>query len=175
MFISEIPFRTSSNKFESLAAHDALVEAHGALNVIAVSLMKIANDVRLLSSGPRCGIGEISIPENEPGSSIMPGKSIFISEIEALVSDRFAKDLDILIQRFLTSNNNVVILSRIKSILMMCIKPSSFGNIAVTRFLFCRSFHVLRGEAVKTKFQVFDLTGLESNPHYSALKVNMLP
>ncbi|CAC5363867.1 E4.2.1.2B [Mytilus coruscus] len=71
---TKIPFRTSSNKFESLAAHDALVEAHGALNVIAVSLMKIANDVRLLSSGPRCGIGEISIPENEPGSSIMPGK-----------------------------------------------------------------------------------------------------
>ncbi|VDI72265.1 fumarate hydratase, class II, partial [Mytilus galloprovincialis] len=70
---TKIPFRTSSNKFESLAAHDALVEAHGALNVIAVSLMKIANDVRLLSSGPRCGIGEISIPENEPGSSIMPG------------------------------------------------------------------------------------------------------
>lgn len=61
-------------QFEALAAHDALVEAHGALNVIACSLMKIANDVRYLGSGPRCGLGELSLPENEPGSSIMPGK-----------------------------------------------------------------------------------------------------
>ncbi len=68
------PFRTAENKFESLAAHDAIVEAHGALKTLAVSLMKIANDVRMLSSGPRCGIGEITIPANEPGSSIMPGK-----------------------------------------------------------------------------------------------------
>jgi fumarate hydratase class II len=65
---------TAENKFESLAAHDALVEASGALKTVAVSLMKIANDVRLLASGPRCGIGEVSIPSNEPGSSIMPGK-----------------------------------------------------------------------------------------------------
>jgi fumarate hydratase class II len=68
------PFTSAENKFEALAAHDALVEASGALNTIAVSLMKIANDMRLLGSGPRCGIGEISLPENEPGSSIMPGK-----------------------------------------------------------------------------------------------------
>ncbi|MDE2030445.1 MAG: class II fumarate hydratase, partial [Alphaproteobacteria bacterium] len=68
------PFVTAANKFEALAAHDALVEASGALNTIAVSFMKIANDVRLLGSGPRCGIGEIMLPENEPGSSIMPGK-----------------------------------------------------------------------------------------------------
>ena len=67
-------FVTAPNKFESLAAHDALVFAHGALKTLAASLMKIANDVRWLSSGPRCGIGEIRIPENEPGSSIMPGK-----------------------------------------------------------------------------------------------------
>lgn len=57
-----------------MAAHDALVEAHGALNVIACSLMKIANDIRYLASGPRCGLGELNLPENEPGSSIMPGK-----------------------------------------------------------------------------------------------------
>jgi fumarate hydratase class II len=57
-----------------LACHDTLVEVHGALNVIATSLMKIANDIRLLGSGPRCGLGELSLPENEPGSSIMPGK-----------------------------------------------------------------------------------------------------
>lgn len=63
-----------SGQFEALAAHDALVEAHGALNVIACSFMKIANDIRYLGSGPRCGLGEISLPENEPGSSIMPGK-----------------------------------------------------------------------------------------------------
>jgi fumarate hydratase, class II len=68
------PFRTAENKFEALATHDAMVEAHGALKTVAVSLMKIANDIRLLASGPRCGIGEILIPENEPGSSIMPGK-----------------------------------------------------------------------------------------------------
>lgn len=61
-------------QFEALASHDALVEAHGALNVVACSLMKIANDIRFLGSGPRCGFGELSLPENEPGSSIMPGK-----------------------------------------------------------------------------------------------------
>ena len=68
------PFVTAKNKFEALAAHDALVEASGALNTVAASLMKIANDVRFLASGPRCGLGEIILPENEPGSSIMPGK-----------------------------------------------------------------------------------------------------
>ena len=69
-----LPFVTAENKFEALAAHDAIVETHGALKQIAVSLMKIANDIRLLASGPRSGIGEIHIPDNEPGSSIMPGK-----------------------------------------------------------------------------------------------------
>ncbi len=72
--ITGLPFVTAPNKFEALAAHDALVELSGALNTVAVSLMKIANDIRLLGSGPRCGIGEILLPENEPGSSIMPGK-----------------------------------------------------------------------------------------------------
>ena len=67
-------FITAENKFEALASHDAMVEASGMLNTVAVSFMKIANDIRLLGSGPRCGIGEISLPENEPGSSIMPGK-----------------------------------------------------------------------------------------------------
>ncbi len=71
---TKIPFVTAPNKFEALASHDALVEAHGALKTIAVSLMKIANDIRLLGSGPRCGFGELNLPENEPGSSIMPGK-----------------------------------------------------------------------------------------------------
>jgi fumarate hydratase class II len=72
--LTELPFVTAPNKFEALAAHDAIVEAHGALKTAAVSLMKIGNDVRMLSSGPRSGIGEIHIPDNEPGSSIMPGK-----------------------------------------------------------------------------------------------------
>lgn len=72
--LTGLPFVTAINKFESLAAHDAIVEAHGALKTVACALMKIANDVRLLASGPRAGIGEIFIPENEPGSSIMPGK-----------------------------------------------------------------------------------------------------
>ncbi len=71
---TELPFVTGSNKFEGLAAHDAIVETHGALKTLAVSLMKIGNDIRMLASGPRCGIGEIIIPANEPGSSIMPGK-----------------------------------------------------------------------------------------------------
>lgn len=69
-----LPFKTAENKFEALAANDAVVEASGALNVVAVSLMKIANDLRLLGSGPRSGLGELSLPANEPGSSIMPGK-----------------------------------------------------------------------------------------------------
>jgi fumarate hydratase class II len=72
--LTKLPFKTATNKFEALAAHDAIVEASGALNTVAVSMMKIANDIRFLGSGPRCGIGEISLPENEPGSSIMPGK-----------------------------------------------------------------------------------------------------
>merc|ERR1712179_810211 len=72
--LTDLPFVTSPNKFEALAAHDAMVEVSGALNVIACSVMKIANDIRFLGSGPRCGLGELSLPENEPGSSIMPGK-----------------------------------------------------------------------------------------------------
>lgn len=67
-------FKTAPNKFEALAAHDALVELSGSLNTLAGSLMKIANDLRFLASGPRCGLGELSLPANEPGSSIMPGK-----------------------------------------------------------------------------------------------------
>ncbi len=72
--LTKLPFITAENKFEALAAHDAIVETHGALKTVACSMMKIANDIRLLSSGPRCGIGELYIPDNEPGSSIMPGK-----------------------------------------------------------------------------------------------------
>ena len=72
--LTGLPFITAENKFEALAAHDAIVEAHGALKTVACSLMKIANDIRLLASGPRAGIGELHIPDNEPGSSIMPGK-----------------------------------------------------------------------------------------------------
>ncbi len=72
--LSGLPFVTAENKFEALAAHDAIVEAHGALKTVAVSLMKIGNDIRMLASGPRSGIGELIIPANEPGSSIMPGK-----------------------------------------------------------------------------------------------------
>ena len=67
-------FRSAPNKFAALASHDVLVDVSGVLNTVAVSFMKIANDIRLMGSGPRCGFGEISLPENEPGSSIMPGK-----------------------------------------------------------------------------------------------------
>lgn len=72
--ISGTEFKTAPNKFEALAAHDAIVEASGVMKTLAASLMKIANDIRMLGSGPRCGIGEIILPANEPGSSIMPGK-----------------------------------------------------------------------------------------------------
>ena len=72
--ITKLPFITAPNKFEALAAHDAMVEMSGTLKTVAVSLFKIANDIRLLGSGPRCGLGELILPENEPGSSIMPGK-----------------------------------------------------------------------------------------------------
>ena len=72
--LTGLPFVSAANKFEALAAHDALVFAHGALKALAAALMKIANDIRWLASGPRSGLGEISLPENEPGSSIMPGK-----------------------------------------------------------------------------------------------------
>ena len=72
--ITGLPFTSAPNKFEALAAHDAMVFTHGAINTVAASLFKIANDIRLLGSGPRSGLGELSLPENEPGSSIMPGK-----------------------------------------------------------------------------------------------------
>src|SRR5690606_14025887 len=78
-----LPFYTAPNKFEALAAHDALVEVSGALNTVATSLNKIANDIRFLGSGPRCGFGELSLAENEPGSSIMPGK-VIPTQCEAL-------------------------------------------------------------------------------------------
>ncbi|MGV2432017.1 MAG UNVERIFIED_CONTAM: class II fumarate hydratase [Rickettsiaceae bacterium] len=71
---TSLPFKSAPNKFEALASNDSIVELSGALNVVAVSIMKVANDIRLLASGPRCGIGELHLPENEPGSSIMPGK-----------------------------------------------------------------------------------------------------
>ncbi|NEX12475.1 MAG: class II fumarate hydratase [Prosthecochloris sp.] len=81
--LTGLPFVTADNKFEALAAHDAIVESHGALKQLAVSLMKIANDIRMLASGPRSGIGEITIPPNEPGSSIMPGK-VNPTQVEAV-------------------------------------------------------------------------------------------
>ncbi len=81
--ITTLPFVTAPNKFEALAAHDAMVEMSGALRVVASSLFKIANDIRLLGSGPRCGLGELMLPENEPGSSIMPGK-VNPTQVEAI-------------------------------------------------------------------------------------------
>src|SRR5258707_8841970 len=81
--ITGLPFTSGANKFEALASHDALVEASGALNVLAASLMKIGNDIRLMGSGPRSGLGELHLPENEPGSPIMPGK-VNPTQVEAL-------------------------------------------------------------------------------------------
>jgi fumarate hydratase, class II len=81
--ITGLPFSSATDKFEALASHDALIEASGALNVLAASLMKIGNDIRLMGSGPRSGFGELHLPENEPGSSIMPGK-VNPTQVEAL-------------------------------------------------------------------------------------------
>lgn len=81
--LTGLPFVSAPNKFEAIASHDAIVHAHGALKTMAVSLIKIANDIRWLASGPRCGLGEIALPENEPGSSIMPGK-VNPTQVEAL-------------------------------------------------------------------------------------------
>ena len=81
IFSSGLPFVTAPNKFEALAAHDALVELSGAMNTTACSLMKIANDIRFLGSGPRSGLGELILPENEPGSSIMPGNHVAGSQV----------------------------------------------------------------------------------------------
>jgi fumarate hydratase, class II len=81
--LTGLPFVSATDKFEALASHDALLEVSGALNVLAASLMKIGNDIRLMGSGPRCGLGELHLPENEPGSSIMPGK-VNPTQIEAL-------------------------------------------------------------------------------------------
>jgi fumarate hydratase class II len=81
--ITGFPFGAAPDKFEALASHDALVETSGALNVLAASLTKIGNDIRLMGSGPRCGLGELHLPENEPGSSIMPGK-VNPTQVEAL-------------------------------------------------------------------------------------------
>lgn len=95
--LTGLPFVTAPNKFEALASADALVHAHGALKTLAASLMKIANDVRWLASGPRSGIGELSIPENEPGSSIMPGK-VNLTQSEAvtmLAAQVFGNDVAI--------------------------------------------------------------------------------
>ena len=81
--ITKLPFKTASNKFEALATHDAIVELSGSLKTVAVSIFKIANDLRFLGSGPRCGLGELRLPENEPGSSIMPGK-VNPTQVEAI-------------------------------------------------------------------------------------------
>ncbi len=85
--LTELPFQTAYNKFEAQSAHDAIVEASGALKTVAASVMKIGNDIRMLASGPRCGIGELNIPANEPGSSIMPGK-VNPTQCEAFSSNR---------------------------------------------------------------------------------------
>jgi len=99
---------TAPNKFEALASNDALVQVSGALNTVACSLMKIANDLRLLGSGPRCGLGELILPENEPGSSIMPGGYRTISEFVFVAEFSFRFSYAVLVFSFL---NNCALLA----------------------------------------------------------------
>ncbi len=134
------PFVTAENKFEALAAHDALVEASGALKTVAVSLMKIANDIRWLASGPRCGIGEIILPANEPGSSIMPGK----------VNPTQAEALTMIAAQVMGNDTTVAIAGASGNFELNVFKPVIIHNILQSIRLLadgCASFreHCVRG------------------------------
>lgn len=136
---TKLPFETAPNKFEALAAHDAFVSAHGALNTVAASLFKIANDLRFLGSGPRSGLGEISLPENEPGSSIMPGK-VNPTQCEALtmvctqVMGNHATMTIAGSQGHFELNvyKPVMVYNMIQSIKLLSDAPESFANRCVT-------------------------------------------
>lgn len=138
--LTGFPFITAPNKFEAIAAHDAMVETSGALKTIAVSLMKIANDIRLLGSGPRCGIGELILPENEPGSSIMPGK-VNPSQCEALS----------MVAAQVIGNDTVITISGMNGHFQLNVfKPVIIFNLLMSAQLIadaCRSFeeHGVRG------------------------------
>ncbi|KAF8595579.1 fumarate hydratase [Ceratobasidium sp. AG-I] len=131
--ITGYKFQTAPNKFEALATHDALVEAHGALNTIAASLMKIANDIRYLASGPRCGLGELSLPENEPGSSIMPGK----------VNPTQCEALTMVAAQVMGNNTGVSIAGSMGQFQLNVFKPMIIKNVLQSIRLLsdgCRSF-----------------------------------
>lgn len=138
--ITNLPFVSASNKFESLAAHDAMLETSGALKTVAASLMKIANDIRLLASGPRCGIGELSLPENEPGSSIMPGK-VNPTQCEAMA----------MVCAQVTGNDAAINIGGMSGLLELNVfKPVIIYNILMSARLIgdaCRSFneHCVKG------------------------------
>ncbi len=142
--LTNLPFKTAENKFESLAANDALVEAHGAIKQLAVSLMKIANDIRILASGPRSGIGEIIIPSNEPGSSIMPGK----------VNPTQTEAMTMVCARILGNDTTITIAGSCGHLELNVFKP-----VMISSFLQSAS---LMADACRT-FNDFCVTGIEPN------------
>lgn len=147
--LTKLPFTSAPNKFEALAAHDGFVESHGALKQLAVSLMKIANDIRLLASGPRCGIGELAIPENEPGSSIMPGK----------VNPTQVESLTMVCARVMGNDTTITIAGASGQFELNVFKP-----VIIDAFLQSAS---LIGDACKA-FTQFCVVGIE--PNYARIK-----
>ena len=142
--ITGLPFVTAPNKFEALAAHDAMVEVSGALNVISCSIMKIANDLRFLASGPRCGLGELSLPENEPGSSIMPGKvnPTQCESITMVAAQVMGNHVAVTVGG---SNGHfelnvfkpMMVANVLRSIRYVHIKLSFFGGVTIIRLVLC--------------------------------------
>ena len=132
-----IPFVTAPNKFEALASKDSMVEVSGTLNVTACSIMKISNDIRFLGSGPRCGLGEISLPENEPGSSIMPGKgrSYFVCSLQRPMYFSFFLTITLSVPFFSLSPSHLSLSPS------LCLSLSLFHSLSLSLSLsFCMSF-----------------------------------
>jgi fumarate hydratase class II len=151
--LTGLPFVSAPNKFAALAAHDALVMAHGALKTLACSLMKIANDLRWLGSGPRCGLGELSLPENEPGSSIMPGK----------VNPTQCEALTMVCCQVIGNDTAVAVAGSQGNFELNVFKPVLIAN-------FLHSARILADSC--TSFRVFCVEGLQANREYLAEIVN---
>ncbi len=175
--LTGLPFRTAENKFESLAAHDAIVEAHGALKTVAVSLMKIANDIRMLSSGPRSGIGEIHIPDNEPGSSIMPGKvnPVIPEVVNQVAFEVIGADMTVTMaaeagQLQLNAFEPVIIHSLLRSMALLsnaCDTLTQFCVVGITANRECLESNIERSISLVTALNPF--IGYKQGDKYSVI------